>query len=190
MNGLDLLLALEIIRNRALDGFFCAGTYLGSEEAYLGLIIIAYLCVSRRLGFRLMMFALSAYAVSVLKGLFATDRPFVMYPDIVHPLALSTAWTAGRASEHRDFRHIARCAGVSRALAKRARYGATTQRGQLLTTGSGDATAMASSFGYASAFAHGCRCPGTDIAGGTTNGGRPPEWATRIGYCRGRLATL
>ena len=92
MNGLDLLLALEAIRNRALDGFFCAVTYLGSEEAYLGLIIIAYLCVNRRLGFRLlMMFALSAYAVSVFKELFATDRPFVMYPDIVHPLALSTA---------------------------------------------------------------------------------------------------
>ena len=92
MNGLDLLLALEAIRNRGLDGFFCAVTYLGSEEAYLGLIIIAYLCVNRRLGFRLlMMFALSAYAVSVLKELFATDRPFVMYPDIVHPLALSTA---------------------------------------------------------------------------------------------------
>jgi len=92
MNGLDLLLALEAMRNRALDGFFCAVTYLGSEEAYLGLIIIAYLCVSRRQGFRLLMiFALSAYAVSVFKGLFATGRPFVMYPDIVHPLALSTA---------------------------------------------------------------------------------------------------
>ncbi len=92
MNGLDLLLALKTIRNRVLDGFSCAVTYLGSEEAYLGLIIIVYLCVSRRLGFRLlMMFALSAYAVSVLKELFATQRPFVMYPDIVHPLALSTA---------------------------------------------------------------------------------------------------
>jgi len=92
MNSLDLLLALETVRNRVLDGFFCAVTYLGSEEAYLGLIIIVYLCVSRRLGFRLLMiFALSAYAVSVLKELFATERPFVMHPDIVHPLALSTA---------------------------------------------------------------------------------------------------
>ncbi len=80
------------MRNIALDGFFCAVTYLGSEEAYLALIIIVYLCVSRRLGFRLLViFALSAYAVSVLKELLATDRPFVMYPDIVRPLALSTA---------------------------------------------------------------------------------------------------
>ncbi len=34
---------------------------------------------------------------------------------------------------------------------------------------------MASSFGYASACGHGCRGPGTNIAGGTTNGGRPPR---------------
>ncbi len=92
MNSIHLLLALESIRNIVLDRFFCAVTYLGSEEAYLALIIIVYLCVSRRLGFRLLMiFALSAYAVSVLKGLFATERPFVMYHDIVHPLALATA---------------------------------------------------------------------------------------------------
>ena len=92
MNGLELLLALQTIRSRVLNAFFCAVTYLGSEEAYLVLIIIVYLCVSRRLGFRLLMiFVLSAYTVSVLKELFATDRPFVMYPDIVHPLALSTA---------------------------------------------------------------------------------------------------
>ena len=42
MDGLDLLLALETIPNRALDGFFCAVTYLGSEEAYLGLIIMRF----------------------------------------------------------------------------------------------------------------------------------------------------
>jgi len=92
MNGLDLLLALQTIRNPALDAFFYIVTYLGSEEAYLGLIIVVYLCVSRRVGFRLLMiFALSAYAVSVVKELFATERPFVMYPGLLHPLVLSTA---------------------------------------------------------------------------------------------------
>jgi len=92
VNSLQLFSALQSIRNPALDGFFYAVTYLGSEEAYLALIVIVYLCVGRRLGFRLLLlFALSAYAVSVLKELFATQRPFVMYPDIVHPLALSTA---------------------------------------------------------------------------------------------------
>lgn len=34
---------------------------------------------------------------------------------------------------------------------------------------------MASSFGYASASGHGCRGPGTNIARGTINGGRPPR---------------
>jgi len=47
-----------------------------------------------------------------------------------------------------------------------------SQRPQLSTTGPGSSPAVASSFGYASASAHGCRGPGTNIAGGTTNGGR------------------
>jgi len=41
---------------------------------------------------------------------------------------------------------------------------------------------MASSFGYASASGHGCRGRRSNIAGGTTNGGRPGEqsWTAPI----------
>jgi len=92
MNGLDILVALESIRWPALNIFFTGITYLGAEEAYFVVFIVAYLCINRRLGFRLFLgFVVSAYIMAVCKELWAVPRPYLQHPDLLHPLALSTA---------------------------------------------------------------------------------------------------
>ena len=92
MSGLDMLVALERIRLPALNLFFEGITYLGAEEAYLLVFIVVYLCINRRLGFRLFLaFVVSAYVMAVCKELWAVPRPYLAHPDLVHPLALSTA---------------------------------------------------------------------------------------------------
>ncbi len=92
MSGLDILVALESIRFPALNILVEAITYLGAEEAYFAVFLVAYLCINRRLGFRLFLgFVVSAYIVAVCKELWAVPRPYLQYPDLLHPLALSTA---------------------------------------------------------------------------------------------------
>ncbi len=92
MNGLDILAALESIRFPALNLFFEGITYLGAEEAYVVVFLVVYLCISRRLGFRLfLVFVISAYIIAVCKELWAVPRPYLQHPDLLHPLALSTA---------------------------------------------------------------------------------------------------
>ncbi len=92
MSGLDILVALESIRSPALNLLFEGITYLGAEEAYFVVFIVAYLCINRRLGFRLFLgFVVSAYIMAVCKELWAIPRPYLQRPDVLHPLALSTA---------------------------------------------------------------------------------------------------
>ena len=92
MSGLDILVALERIRLPALNLFFEGITYLGAEEAYVVVFLIVYLCINRRLGFRLFLaFVVSAYVMAVCKELWAVPRPYLAHPHLLHPLALSTA---------------------------------------------------------------------------------------------------
>jgi len=92
MSGLDILVALERTRFPALNLFFEGITYLGAEEAYFVVFLVAYLCINRRLGFRLFLaFVISAYLMAVFKELWAVPRPYLQHPDLLHPLALSTA---------------------------------------------------------------------------------------------------
>ncbi len=92
MSGLDILVALESIRCPALNLFFTGITYLGAEKAYLLVFIVVYLCINRRLGFRLfLVFVVSAYLMAVCKELWAVPRPYLQHPGLLHPLALSTA---------------------------------------------------------------------------------------------------
>jgi len=92
MSGLDILVALESIRLPALNLFFEGITYLGAEEAYFVVFIVAYLCINRRLGFRLFLaFVVSAYVMAICKELWAVPRPYLQHPHLLHPLALSTA---------------------------------------------------------------------------------------------------
>jgi len=101
MSGLDTLVALERIRFPALNLFFEGITYLGAEEAYFVVFLVAYLCINRRLGFRLFMaFVVSAYVMAVLKELWAIPRPYVQHPDLLHPLAVSTAGGYSMPSGH------------------------------------------------------------------------------------------
>ncbi len=92
MSGLDILVALESIRFPALNLLVEGITYLGAEQAYFVVFLIAYLCINRRLGFRLfLMFVVSAYLMAICKELWAVPRPYLQHPDLLHPLALSTA---------------------------------------------------------------------------------------------------
>ena len=92
MSSLDFLQSLEHLRSPVLNGIFGGLTMLGSEEAYLALLVAVYLCVGHRFGFHLfVMFLLSVFSNSILKEAVSTQRPFIMYPDELHPLHVGTA---------------------------------------------------------------------------------------------------
>lgn len=92
MSGLDFLQSLEQWRSPLLNDLFVSLTMLGSEKAYLVLLVTVYLCVGHRFGFHLfVMFLLSAFVNSVIKDARGTERPFMMYPSELHPLATGTA---------------------------------------------------------------------------------------------------
>ena len=87
MSSLDLLIWLGHLRSDLTNALFIGASALGSEEAYLALLTIIYLCVDHRFGFRLLvMFLLSAYLNSQLKAVFDTQRPYVMHPEQLDPL--------------------------------------------------------------------------------------------------------
>jgi hypothetical protein len=76
MSGVEVLRAIQAIQGPALDRFFVAVTWLGSEEFYFFALSVLYWCVSRNLGRRLgRLFLLSCFLNVWLKGLFHTLRP-------------------------------------------------------------------------------------------------------------------
>jgi len=85
-----------------LDTVMTAVTDLGSEEAYIALMVVTYLAVDARagraIGITLMLsFMLNQYA----KGWFDTPRPFVLDPEVVRTeRALAGATGAGFPSGH------------------------------------------------------------------------------------------
>ncbi len=87
MNSLSFLLWLQSLRTPLADSLAIGASSLGSEEAYLIVLTTIYLCVGHRLGFHMfVVFLLSVFVNSELKLLFATERPYVMYPEQLHPL--------------------------------------------------------------------------------------------------------
>lgn len=101
MSSLEFLVWLEHFRSGFTNALFIGASALGSEEAYLALLTIIYLCVDHRFGFRLLlMFLVSAYANAQLKAAFDTQRPYVAYPDEVHPLYLASGQGGSFPSGH------------------------------------------------------------------------------------------
>ena len=102
-----------------LDTVMTALTDLGSEEAYIALMVVTYLAVDARagraIGITLMLsFMLNQYA----KGWFDTPRPFVLDPEVVRTeRALAGATGAGFPSGHAQ--SSLTFWGLAAALAKR-----------------------------------------------------------------------
>ncbi len=101
MSSLEFLVSLEQFRSAFTNALFIGASALGSEEAYLALLTIIYLCVDHRFGFRLLvMFLVSAYCNAQLKAAFDTQRPYVAYPDEVHPLYVASGQGGSFPSGH------------------------------------------------------------------------------------------
>ena len=76
------LYLLESIRNPVLNGFFSAVTYLGSEWLFIAAAIIAYWCVSKKVGYYLMAAGFIGTTLNqFLKILCRIPRPWVRDPD-------------------------------------------------------------------------------------------------------------
>lgn len=92
MWSLSLLQWLEQLRTPVGNALMIGASWLGSEDAYLILGAIVYLCVGYRLGFHLLvMFLLSVFVNAALKDLAGTARPYILHPDLLSPLYVGSA---------------------------------------------------------------------------------------------------
>ncbi len=95
--GIDLIIAIQQIHGPVLDSVFRAITFMGGEEFYLFLLPLLLWCVDFGLGARLaVLFLLSSYLNTDLKGLFQQPRPFDLNPSV----RLSSAEGYGLPSGH------------------------------------------------------------------------------------------
>lgn len=85
-----------------LDTAMTYVTDLGSEEAYIALVLFTYLAVDARAGQRIgVLLVVSFFVNQYAKGWFDTERPFVTDPEVVRTdRALATATGAGFPSGH------------------------------------------------------------------------------------------
>lgn len=99
---METIRMLQAVASPALDDLMLTVTNLGSETAYIALLVIAYLGFGPRYGGRLGIYLLAAFYLNgVLKGLFDTPRPFVIDPSVLRvPAAEATAGGAGFPSGH------------------------------------------------------------------------------------------
>ncbi len=87
---METIAFLQSAASPLLDRVALAITNLGSEYAYITLLMIAYLGFDPMRGRRLgMYFLVSVYVNALLKEFFATPRPFVIDPDILRPGAVA-----------------------------------------------------------------------------------------------------
>lgn len=104
MSSLDFLVWLEHLRSPLLDDLFAGLSALGSEPGYMALVVAVYLCVGHRLGFHLfVLYLTAALSAGIAKEFVDVARPFVMYPDQLHPLSpdtvIGSAFPSGHATE-------------------------------------------------------------------------------------------
>jgi membrane-associated phospholipid phosphatase len=99
---MDIVYGLQSIAAPWLDALMTLITDLGSERAYIALIVIVYLGIDARAGQRLGVLLVTSFFVNqYAKGLFDTPRPFLLDPEIVRTeRALATAVGPGFPSGH------------------------------------------------------------------------------------------
>ncbi len=99
---MDVVYAIQTIATPWLDSLMTLVTDLGSEEAYIAMVIVAYLGVDARIGQRLGVLLVASFFINqYAKGWFDTPRPFALDPDVVRTQrALDGAGGAGFPSGH------------------------------------------------------------------------------------------
>lgn len=79
---MELLYALEDIRNPVLDAIMSAITQLGGEVVYMGIAVVAFWCVSKGLGYYILTTGFAGTIINqFLKISCRVDRPWVRDPD-------------------------------------------------------------------------------------------------------------
>lgn len=99
---METVIFLQSFASPGLDVLFGVATELGSELAYVTLLVIAYLAFGPGVGRALALTVLaSLYLNQLLKGVFDTPRPFEANPGLLRtPRAGETALGAGFPSGH------------------------------------------------------------------------------------------
>lgn len=99
---MDVVYAIQTIATPWLDTVMTLVTDLGSEEAYIAMVIAAYLAIDARAGQRLGLLLVTSFFINqYAKGWFDTLRPFEIDPDVVRTQrALEGAGGAGFPSGH------------------------------------------------------------------------------------------
>ena len=100
---MNIILALQQLASPGLDSLVYWLTNLGSEQAYIAMLVVTYLAISARAGQRLGIALLSSFYLNqTAKAFFDTPRPFVSFPDVVRSeaarlTALGAAFPSGHA---------------------------------------------------------------------------------------------
>ncbi|HLV12711.1 MAG TPA: phosphatase PAP2 family protein [Trueperaceae bacterium] len=99
---MDLVYALQGAASPALDRLMFAITQLGSEQAYVALLVVAFVGVDARRGRSLALTLLAGFYLNqLLKMSFATRRPFEIDPAVARSqAAVETALGSGFPSGH------------------------------------------------------------------------------------------
>jgi len=99
---MDVVYAIQTLAAPWLDTAMTLITDLGSEEAYIAMVIATYLAIDARAGQRLGVLLVTSFFVNqYAKGWFDTPRPFEFDPDVVRTQrALDGATGAGFPSGH------------------------------------------------------------------------------------------
>lgn len=99
---MDVIYALQRMASPALDRAMLGITHLGSEFAYIVLLVITFTSFDARRGRLIAIYFLAGvYLNQLLKGFWATERPFTIDPSVLRsPTALATAPGAGLPSGH------------------------------------------------------------------------------------------
>ncbi len=99
---MDVVYAIQTIATPTLDSLMTLITDLGSEEAYIFMVIVAYLAIDARVGQKLGILLVTSFFINqYAKGFFDTPRPFALDADVVRTQrALDGAGGAGFPSGH------------------------------------------------------------------------------------------
>lgn len=114
---------LQSVANPALDALTLALTHLGSENAYIVMLLVTYLSIDARVGRLLGIAVLGSYYLNdVAKTLFDTPRPYRLHPELLRSEAAG-ATAPGPAFPSGHAQLSATFWGLAAALARRWWFG-------------------------------------------------------------------